>query len=310
LEIDHKKIAVLMGGVSDEREISLMSGRSVLAALNEEGLSAVGIDVVDDKGDALKMTLQEKEIDVVFIALHGRFGEDGGIQRFLEKVSMPYSGSGVVASAVCFNKYAAKQLFSSAGICTPPCYLATERSYSREKIGNLGFPVVVKPRSEGSAIGVSVVREEKLLEKALEHAFKHDGCALVEKYIPGMEITVSVIGNDRARVLPIIKIAPKQEFYNYLAKYEPGMSEHILPAPLLPDKKKQVEDIGISAYHTAGCRGFARIDMIVAEDGVVYVLEINTIPGLTGTSLFPEAARADGITLGRLCRELLEMTDR
>lgn len=309
ISIEEKRIAVLMGGVSNEREISLASGRNVLEALKDEGLNVVGIDVVDEEGDNLKQALEKGKIDIAFIALHGCYGEDGRIQSFLEKLSIPYTGSGVIASATCFNKYISKQLLGSCGISTPPFCLMTGENYSSEKILGLGFPLVVKPCSGGSAIGVSIVKNEKELKNALGSALEHDSSVIMEKYIPGKEITVSIIGNHSPQVLPIIEIVPKCEFYDYAAKYEPGMSEHILPARLSADKEKEAGESGILAYRMLGCSGFARVDMIAGEDGTVYVLEINTIPGLTGTSLFPEAAKAAGLTFGKMCIKLIEMVD-
>ncbi len=307
--IEGKRIAVLMGGVSNEREISLLSGKNVLKALKKEGLDTVGMDVVDEEGSTLKQALEKGKIDIAFIALHGCYGEDGGVQSFLEKLSIPYTGSGVIASATCFNKYIVKQLFSAGGISTPPFYLVTGENYRKERIQDLGFPVVVKPCSGGSAIGVSIVRDEENLKKALTTVLEHDSSILVEKYVPGREITVSIMGNHKPQVLPIIEIVPKREFYDYASKYEPGMSKHIIPARLTPERKKEAEEIGIFTYSMLGCRGFARMDMIAGDEGTVHVLEVNTIPGLTGTSLFPEAAKAAGITFGELCKKLLEMAD-
>jgi len=309
LDIKSKKIAVLSGGVSNEREISLLSGESVLKALKGEGLKAVEIDVVDEEGRALKEALRKERIDIGFIALHGRYGEDGGIQSFLERLSIPYTGSGVIASAICFNKYTAKQVLVAGGISTPPFYLVTGEHYREEEIRNLGFPVVVKPCSGGSTIGTSIARDEGNVKKAIATAFEHDSSVLIENYIAGKEITVSIMGNHKLQVLPVIEIVPKQEFYNYVAKYEPGMSEHILPARLTPEKKKEAEEMGMLTYGMLGCRGFARVDMIAGNDGTIHVLETNTVPGLTETSLFPEAAQAAGITFGKLCRKLLEMVD-
>ena len=322
--MESRKIGVLMGGVSNEREISLMSGEAVLNALvEEEKLDAVGIDVVDEKGIKLEQVLRKEKVEVAFITLHGSYGEDGGIQSLLEKLSIPYTGSGIVASAICFNKYAAKNLLSSNGISTPPFVLlsgegrSSRRAQGRARLQGsvftkhlpFGFPVVVKPCSGGSAIGISIVKNSSDLDDAFHAGFEHDDCILVEKYIPGREVTVSILGNREPQVLPIIEIIPRSEFYDYRAKYEPGMSDHILPARLSIAVKKEVEEIGIFAYGIMGCRGFARVDMIVGEDGIPYVLDINSIPGLTATSLFPEAAKAAGMKLGKLCRKLLEMVD-
>jgi D-alanine-D-alanine ligase len=297
-----------MGGVSNEREISLVSGNAVLKALREEEkLEAVGIDVADEEGAVLEKALKENLIDIVFIALHGRYGEDGGIQSFLEKRSIPYTGSGVAASAMCFNKYVAKQLLNSSGIATPQFVLLTEETGGEEKASAIGFPVVVKPCSGGSAIGISIVSDRGGLENAFHSACECDDRVLIEKYVPGREITVSLLGNAEVQVLPVIEIISRTAFYDYRAKYESGMSEHILPAKLPKQAKKKVDEIAVLTYGITGCRGFARIDMIVSEDGSSCVLDINTIPGLTPTSLFPEAARAVGMSLGKLCRKLLEM---
>ena len=297
-----------MGGVSNEREISLMSGKAVLNALvEEEKLDAVGIDVVDEEGTKLEQVLRKKEVEVAFIALHGYYGEDGGVQSFLEKLSIPYTGSGVVASAICFNKYVTKNLLSSNGISTPPFVLLNGEGRSPQS-GDFpfGFPVVVKPCSGGSAIGISIVKNSGDLDDAFHAGFEHDDCILIEKYIPGREVTVSILGNRELQVLPIIEIIPKSEFYDYRAKYEPGMSDHILPARLSGAVKKKVEETGIFAYGIVGCRGFARVDIIVGKGGIPHVLDINSVPGLTATSLFPEAAKAAGMKLGKLCRKLLD----
>ena len=310
MEIEDKKIGVMMGGVSNEREVSLVSGSAVLKALREENLEAVGIDVVDEGGTVLGEALGNDPIDLAFIALHGRYGEDGGIQSFLEKRSIPYTGSGVAASAMCFNKYVAKQLLNSSGISTPPFVLVTEGVNAEEGVSALRFPVVVKPCSGGSAIGISIVSSQSGLESALHSAFECDDRILIEKYVPGREITVSLLGNTEVRVLPVIEIISKTGFYDYRAKYESGMSEHILPAKLPEQVEKKVDEIAVLVYGIMGCRGFARIDMIISEDGSPCVLDINTIPGLTPTSLFPEAARAVGMSLGKLCRNLLEMADK
>ena len=311
MKLENKRIAVLMGGVSNEREVSLVSGNAVLKCLKEEEkLQAVGIDVVDEDGSKLAQILKKEIIDIVFIALHGRYGEDGGIQGFLEKLSIPYTGSGAAASAVCFNKYTAKQLLESGGVSTPSFLLFTGKDCRKEEILRFGFPVVVKPCSGGSAIGISIAGDSASLEKAVMQAFEYDDCIIVEKYIRGREVTVSLLEDPDVRVLPIIEIVPKGQFYDYRAKYEPGMSRHILPARLSGEVKKNVEESGVLAYSILGCRAFARVDMIVSEKDVPQVLDINTIPGLTPTSLFPESARAAGISLGKLCRKLLERACR
>jgi len=307
VKMSEAKIAVLMGGVSNEREVSLRSGENVVGALKGEGLKAFALDVRDDRGELLETELRDNDTDIAFIALHGRYGEDGCVQSLLERLSIPYTGSGIVASAGCFNKYGAKQLFEHAGVVTPRYVLASERKPRGELLNGMDFPIVVKPCSGGSTIGTSICRQKDDLGKAIDVAFEEDSLALIEEYIAGREVTLSVIGDEAPEALPIIEIRPRTGFYDYRAKYEKGMSKHIVPAKLSIEEAALVQEQGLTAYRVLGCRGFGRVDMIIGQDGKVYVLEINTIPGLTETSLFPEAARAAGISFGKLCVKLLEM---
>ncbi len=291
-----QKVAVLMGGVSSEREVSLISGNAVKAALCEEGLSVAGVDVVDR--DARRLAELLEGIDIAFIALHGAFGEDGGVQKILEELSIPYTGSGVAASYNSFNKLEMKKVLEKAGIPTPEFFVGE---------GKLGFPMVVKPCSGGSAIGVSIVRDKDALEPAVSLARRQDSNVMVEEFIEGKEITVSILGNLEPRVLPTIEIVSHNEFYDYEAKYTRGMSEHIIPPRLPEGYVRGAEEKALLAYRALGCLGFSRIDIIVTGDGVPYILDVNTIPGLTRTSLFPDAARAAGIKFNSLCLRILEL---
>ena len=302
---DIGRIAVLMGGISNEREISLRSGETVLNALLGENMDAEGFDVKDDDLEKLSAGLKEKNIDAAFIALHGRMGEDGKIQRALEEAGIPYTGSGVSSSALCFNKLLANTVLESFEVPVPEYYFM-----NAGKSGcalPFDFPVVVKPVEGGSAIGVTIARNPGELKEGIETALAEDKNILVEKYIRGRELTVSVIGNGIISVLPVIEITTDEEFYNFSAKYVPGKSRHILPADLASREEERVRKESEKAYRVLGCRGFARIDIILSEEGIPYVLDVNTIPGMTSTSLFPEAARAAGLTAGKLCRRLVEM---
>lgn len=298
------KIAVLMGGVSSEREISLRSGEMVLGALLAEGMDAEGVDVKDEDFTGLAAELRRKNTDSAFIALHGRAGEDGKIQRMLEGENIPYTGSGVAASALCFNKLLANTVLESFGVPVPDYYFMS--GGKRNGMPAFDFPVVIKPAQGGSAIGVTVVGGPDGLESGIEAALAEDRNILIEEYIRGRELTVSIIGDENVRILPVIEIKTEEEFYNYEAKYAPGKSVHILPAPLDEREEGIVGNTAEKAYRILGCRGFARIDIILSENGVPYVLDINTIPGMTATSLFPESAKAAGFTAGKLCRLLIE----
>ncbi len=300
------KIAVLMGGVSNEREISLRSGETVLKALLGEKLEAEGFDVKDEDFSGLLVELKRKNINAAFIALHGKTGEDGKIQRALEEAGIPYTGSGVAASAVCFNKLLTNTVLDSFEVPVPDYHFMT--LMKKNCIPSYGFPVVVKPAQGGSAIGVTIADNSDELKEGIETAFREDDNILIERYIRGRELTVSIIGCGAGiRVLPLIEITTDEKFYNYSAKYVPGKSRHILPAGLAPPEEERVRITAEKVYRVLGCRGFARIDIILSGEGVPYVLDVNTIPGMTSTSLFPESAMAGGLPAGKLCRSLIEM---
>ncbi len=247
--------------------------------------------------------------DVVFIALHGGAGENGTVQGMLDLFGIPYVGSGVLASAMALNKIIAKKLFEREGIPTPewvPLRASERGSAGAQVLSQVGLPCVVKPASEGSSIGVTIVREQEQLEPALDLAFQYGREALAERFISGIEITGPVLGNDDPQMLPLIEIVPSREFYDYEAKYTPGATEEIVPARIPEAQAVRARELTLAAHRALGCRGMSRVDMIVASDEV-YVLELQTIPGLTDTSLLPRAAEAAGISFPRLVDRLIEL---
>jgi D-alanine-D-alanine ligase len=293
-----QRIVVLMGGLSAEREVSLRTGGAVLRALQGSGLEAVGLDA----GRDLPARLADLAPQLAFIALHGRYGEDGTVQGLLELLHIPYTGSGVLASSLAMNKLATKQILLHHGVATPACavyrggddlerFLAAERSY----------PLVVKPACEGSTIGVSIVRDQVGLRAGLAEALRHDQLVLVEEFIAGAEVTVGVLG---VEPLPVIQVVPKGGFYDYQSKYTPGQTEYLLPAPLPAAVTGRLQEAALAACSALGCRGAARVDFMVRGDEL-FCLEVNTIPGMTETSLLPKAAGAAGIPFSELVLRIL-----
>ena len=297
-ELKAKKIGVLFGGLSAEREVSLKSGAAVQKALQERGYNAVTIDVDRD----LAQVLVREWIDVAFVCLHGRYGEDGAVQGVLELMGMPYTGSGVLASALAMDKIFAKQVFAASGLVVAP-YLVLRQGES-VGVADLPFslPVVVKPAREGSSVGVSIVKESGQLAPALDLAFVYDREILVEKYIKGREIQVGIL-DDQA--MGAIEIVPKNEFYDFEAKYSDGMAEHLMPAPLPPAQYQGVLAAGEAAHRSLGCSGYSRVDFIVTEAGENYLLEVNTLPGMTTLSLLPEIAQHAGLAFADLVERIL-----
>lgn len=296
-ELKKKKIGVLLGGLSAEREISLRTGAAVVNALRQKGYQAVAIDA--DR--SLAARLVSEGIDVAFIALHGRYGEDGCVQGLLEVMAIPYTGSGVQTSAICMDKIAAKQVMLHYKILTPKfCMIGDNDDPAALKFPSL--PFVVKPSSQGSALGVSIVRNASDVDEAVRCARQYGGAALIEKFIEGRELTVSILNGD---VLPIIEILPKAGFYDYAAKYTKGATEFVVPAALGRACNKRVISETLRAYTALGCKGAARIDVIVDGKNKPYILEVNTVPGLTELSLFPRAAAAIGMDYQSLVEEML-----
>lgn len=289
-----KKIGVLMGGISEEREISLKTGAAVLKALQYKGYDAIGIDA----GRDIASVLVKKKIDIAFLALHGRYGEDGCVQGLLEMMSIPYTGSGVKASSVAMDKIATKKIISFHGVTTPAFSVLEE---GKNTVG-IKPPLIVKPASQGSAIGVTIVRKKTGLKNAIATAKGYGSDVLIEEFIEGRELTVSILDG---KVLPIIEIRPKEGFYDYKAKYTKGMTEFTVPAKLSKTTAKKVGQMALDAYNALGCRGAARIDVMLGKKDAPYVLEVNTIPGMTELSLFPRAAACVGLDYAALVEEML-----
>ena len=292
------RVAVLAGGVSNEREISLRSGKAVYNALIQEGVSAFFVDLRDDIYDIIK----SKSINVAFLALHGKFGEDGTIQKILDAAGIPYTGSGAEASGRAMDKIASKKSFVKNGIPTP-AYIVVEKGAGLNLPYQGKFPVVVKPQFEGSSIGLSVVKERADLQKALDNAFEYGSKAILEEYISGRELTVGILNDEP---LPVIEIIPKARVYDYKAKYSDPDTQYLVPAPIGEDQAALARSLGVRAHFALGCRSFSRTDMIMDESGNIFVLEVNTIPGMTERSLLPKAAGAAGISFGKLCVKLIE----
>ncbi len=291
-------VGVLLGGPSAERDISLKSGRAVSAALRESGLETVEIG----EREEIEAGVLESGIDIAFIALHGRFGEDGQIQSFLERRGVPYTGSGVEASRLALDKKASHRIFREAGLPTP-----LQKVYGLEDTTDLppfGLPAVVKPSREGSSIGLTIVNSPEEFEPACALARKYDREIVVEGYIPGEEVTVGVL---EERALPVVKIDPRNPFFDYEAKYTKGMTRFSVPAPLPPPLYREVQRVGLAAHRALGCYAYSRVDIMISMAGEPYVLEVNTIPGFTETSLFPQAAREDGLEFRDLCLKLLDL---
>lgn len=302
-----KKVAVLMGGVSAEREVSLKTGEAVLDALLKLGYKAKGIDA-DRK--VAKVLLKEAP-EAVFIALHGRFGEDGTIQGMLELLEIPYCGSGVLASALAMDKIMSKKIFRQEDIPVAidiPCCaddFKNNRNDVIERVAkNVPLPLIVKPSREGSTIGVTIVKRKEDIGEALDTAFHHDNNVLAEQFIEGKLVTVALIGRE-PKPLPVIEVVPKSGFYDYEAKYTSGMTEYICPARLPEDISAQLKEIAVQAHNSLDCEDVSRVDMILSDENEVFVLEVNTIPGMTETSLVPKAARAHGLDFPELVDEIL-----
>lgn len=293
------RVGVLAGGPSNEREISLRSGKAVHAALTQEGVDAVFLDVQDD----LKALIEKNSIEVAFIALHGRFGEDGTIQKMLEDLKIPYTGSGPKASRIALDKIESKAVFERSELPVPRYIIFEKDDFKIEDCYDLGFPMVIKPNLEGSSIGLSVVREKGELPAALDKAFEYGDLVLLEEYIPGRELTVGIV-NDKP--LPVIEIVTKDNIYDYKAKYKDPETKYLVPAPLDDAAARKAQELGRRAHLALGCRCFSRVDMMLNSSGDIFILEANTIPGMTERSLLPKAAQAIGLSFGKLCITLIE----
>lgn len=302
-----KRVAVMLGGTSGERQVSLRSGENVLSALKRQGISSFAVDPRDE--DWLER-LTSGQPDAVVLALHGKPGEDGTMQGLLETLGMPYTGSGVLASAVAMNKVTTKQILLASGIPTPDYVAISPMSDARGQAdavaSALGFPVVVKPTSEGSSLGVSIVHERENLGTVLVKTFYDYHSIFAERFVPGMEVTVGVLGTGRRiRALPILELVAKNEFYDYEAKYTHGLTEFHLPARLSDALTARVQEIAVNAHIAIGCHGYSRVDLRIAPDEQPFVTEINTLPGMTDLSDLPAQAKAAGIPYDELVLEIL-----
>jgi D-alanine-D-alanine ligase len=301
-----KTIALLSGGISSEREVSLNSGKQVFQALDKEKYD---VRTYDPSSDLPKLIADADQIDAALIILHGPYGEDGTVQGLLELLDIPYQGAGVLGSALAMNKIAAKQLYEKAGIPVPP-YVVLQPDDPIEPgplAYRLGLPMVIKPASGGSSIGMTIVSSADEIDQALVKAFEQDRLVLAEAYIKGVEITGGVLGNTVLQALPLIEIIPGQghEFFDYEAKYVAGVTEEICPARIDPNLTEKAQSCAKMAHQALFCKGYSRTDMIL-RDQELFVLETNTIPGMTPTSLFPQAAQAAGISFSELLDRLIE----
>ena len=302
------RVAVLAGGWSGEREVSLKSGKGVYAALNRERYDVTIYDPRDDLGVLIK---KKAEIDLAFILLHGKFGEDGRVQGMLDVLHIPFVGSGVLASAMAMNKRIAKDVFRGVGLRVAGEVILKqgERFSVAQLMDRLGTSVVIKPVSEGSSLGISIAHGREEILKGIEKAFQYDGEVMAEEYLDGREITCCVLGNQVLETLPVVEIVPdiSYKFFDFEAKYKPGATNEICPAPIAPALAEEAASCAKKAHRALKCSVWSRSDMII-RDETLYLLETNTIPGMTETSLFPLAARAAGMSLSDLLDRLISLS--
>ena len=303
-------VAVVLGGPSSEREISLVTGTAIAEALAGKGYNIIKLELEPER---LVEQLRKLGVKAVFNAVHGMYGEDGRLQSLLEAAGLPYTGSGVLASAVSMDKATTKRMLLAEGIPTPQCLifskddLADKVRCQEQVLHELGLPAVIKASSQGSSIGVEIVREPEQLVAALDEAASYAGSVLAEKYIAGKELTVAIMEQDgSARALPVIMIEPHSGSYDYHSKYTKGATDYLVPAPLDAELTAKVQQIALKTYKLLGLSGVARVDLMLDANGGGYVLEANTVPGMTATSLVPKAAKAVGIEFPELCELILQ----
>lgn len=301
-------VAVLAGGISAEREISIKTGDKIAASLERSGYDVKIIDPIEN----FWLDLNEFNPDTVFIALHGRFGEDGTVQGMLEMMGLEYVGSGVLSSAVAMDKIASKHIFSSVGISSPKYHTLCQDSYSKDietLVKVVKPPFVIKPSCEGSAIGIKLVDSLDQVETCVKEALTFGDKLLIEEFIDGPEVTIGILGNNPQVVLETVQIVHSNAFYDYDAKYTPGKSNHIIPAQLPVDIAEECKRLALQAHNVLNCRDFSRVDIKISKDmSEVVVLEVNTIPGMTETSLYPEAASASGYSFDELIDLLVKLS--
>jgi D-alanine-D-alanine ligase len=295
-------IGVLYGGPSSEREVSLESGENVSKALSAAGHQVQRV-ILD--GSFTVRDAQSLGIDVAFLALHGEFGEDGRIQSILEEADIPYTGSGIDASATAFDKVLAKRAFERAGVCTP-AWMSLEVGEIEKMGGTTGLylvpPLVIKPATGGSSLGVTIAKNENQVGPGINKAFEYGDTILLERYIQGREVTVGVLGDD---ALPVAELCLQSDFYDYNAKYNDDRTKIVCPADMSDELSDRVRKTGLAAHRALGCRDYSRTDIIIDKDGIPWVLEVNTLPGMTSHSLLPRAAQAADRNFTQLCEELL-----
>jgi D-alanine--D-alanine ligase len=308
----NKRVGILMGGPSREREISIKSGMAVYQALENKGIETVPIELsrasaMNGYRGAVIDKVRSSNIDIAFIALHGRFGEDGHIQEILEEMNIPYTGSGVSASRQGIDKIKSREIFRSKNIPVPRyeviARVARGSTLATSCFEKLGSPLVIKPSDEGSSIGLSIVDSERDLAAGVDNAFNYSDNVIIEEYLYGRELTVGIIGDD---ALPVVEIIPKRKFFDFDAKYKNGLTEYKVPADIKKNEYEACQKTALMAHNALGARFFSRVDMILNDKGVSVVLELNSIPGLTHTSLLPKAAQAAGIDFEKLVLKILE----
>ena len=301
------RVALLSGGISSEREVSIKSGNQVYEALDK---ARYEITRYDPATDLDRLVADAKNIDVALIVLHGPYGEDGTVQGLLDLLHIPYQGSGVLGSALAMDKWTAKRLYQEAGLPVPSFRVASREQGCDADTAAVkpGFPLVVKPRKGGSSIGTTIVETPEALQEALEIGFAQGSDVILEMYLQGTEITGGVLGNDELQLLPIVEIVPEADyaFFDYEAKYKAGATREICPARISEALALQAQSYAATAHRTLCCRGYSRTDMII-RDGTIYVLETNTIPGMTPVSLYPLAAKTSGLSFSELLDRLIEL---
>ena len=306
----HMKIVVVYGGISSEREISLRSGAAIYDSLRRGGYTDVSL--FDLKRNNLADLLTEKP-DLVFLALHGKGGEDGSIQGMLTLAGIPYTGSSTEASAVCMNKIRTKEILLCHGIPTPSfSVLYREETEDMEAccqrlLEEVGLPMVLKAPREGSSIGVCMVKEACRLPDAIREVLTYDDVILAEEFMSGMELTLPMLGNREPEAYPLVEITSENEFYDYTAKYTKGMCHHIIPARISDELRERIVEIGKRAYRALGCRGISRLDFMLDKNGEPKVIEVNTLPGMTEMSLFPDSARSVGVSFEELVDRIVSL---
>lgn len=302
------RVAVVMGGPSKERDVSLNTGNAILNALKEKGYDAVGIDM---EPEHIVDQLKASGATVVFNAVHGLYGEDGRLQGVLEMLGIPYTGSRVLASALAMDKFFTKHLFENNHVPTAKCLYITKQDAEdpKERIKKeLGIPCVVKPAAQGSSIGVTIVKDEQQLDAALKDAFTYGDRVLAEAFFKGKEVAAGVMMGDDGKAvgMPLVLIEPHVNFYDFHNKYTKGATTYTCPAPFDAETTKRLQKIAVAAYNALGCSGVARTDLMLADDGTAIALEVNTVPGMTATSLIPKAAAAMGLSFPDLCEKILK----